>query len=444
MATKQTSHETEENKTSKHTQNKSQAIDAILESIDKEIIATQESVNNETSKINTIFNEIRDYVNKREQYLLSQVQTKSNDKTQKLQESKSQFLEYQKQLNKKDSNGHKSTNSKDSTQETEPNIDTFTIQSNKTVLSTENTDTQNIRDLLSSFGKIIDISPPSPPIIEIISENIGSVQIKLYSTSKEIIKHKIEYAQLNDTDTNDDTKENDKEQNEEKLEWFSKETKEDTVTINALSPNKIYLIRASSMCIIGWSTYSNIERIKTKANFKDEFKHYNPNKYQVTSQHMVVTRTKGYDSVCYGSEIISSIGGSVYEWTFKILKRSSVHHMAIGIDEAPLYISKDEGSFDTQIGKSKAYVLWYNGNTTKWDNHGWIKSEENGSPRLNEHDKVHMCLDLKSYQLKYKINDGNEYTMFEKITTNNDINYCMAVYMNGKGDSIELVNCSKA
>ena len=47
------------------------------------------------------------------------------------------------------------------------NINTFTIEWNKTILT--DIDTNNITNILSTFGKNIDVAPPSPPIIEILS-----------------------------------------------------------------------------------------------------------------------------------------------------------------------------------------------------------------------------------------------------------------------------------
>ena len=170
------------------------------------------------------------------------------------------------------------------------------------------------------------------------------------------------------------------------------------------------------------------------------WKHYNNWKYKLSNNNMIVTIrshwTGGPGGVCYGASVIPSVDGGVYKWEFKILKRTC--SMAIGIDEAR-YIRTDYGSFNDKIGESISYALWHNGRRNKWNHDGIMKADDN-SPHFSTNDVIIMILDLSSKTISYKINDGHEQIVFKNITTADDINYCMGVWIGYNGDSVQLLD----
>ena len=239
-----------------------------------------------------------------------------------------------------------------------PNTDTFTIKSTKI---TTDISMNEIANIILKFGKIIDIAPPSPPAIEIISESINSVKIRIDSATEEIIKHKIEYVQ---TDNTADSKLD--EDDEQKLNWISKETKQAKLMIDSLAPNKVYLISASSLNAIGWSQYSEIVTFRTKGNLNDRFGYYRQNCYWPVNE-TTISRCGQY-GVCYGAAVIPSTAGGVYQWVFKILSR--LGNMGIGIDETKY--KRIDGSLSQSFTQTKSYVLWHNGCRNRWDTNKMI------------------------------------------------------------------------
>ena len=50
-----------------------------------------------------------------------------------------------------------------------------------------------------------------------------------------------------------------------------------------------------------------------------------------------------------------------------------------------------------------------------------------------------MILDLDQQYLCFQVNDGDTHILFKDVTVGKDINYCMAVYIDGDEDCIELL-----
>lgn len=166
--------------------------------------------------------------------------------------------------------------------------------------------------------------------------------------------------------------------------------------------------------------------------FMDSFKHFNHNNYEVSMNDRRVTKQRYYASVCYGLEVIPSTNGGIYHWKFKIKRQD---WMAIGIDEAK-YIRKDGGDFSTNKRETKLYCLYSDADGRKWDQDIYTK---NGSLfEFEDHDTVMMILNLADKTLSYQINDREQKALFTDISIGDDIDYCLAVYISGGGDSIEL------
>ena len=179
---------------------------------------------------------------------------------------------------------------------------------------------------------------------------------------------------------------------------------------------------------------------------KEKFKHYNSNNYKVSMDDKTLTKVSRADSVCYGSANIFSAQSGIFQWTFKILNMGYSTSIAIGIDEIS-HCRKQNGHFgNCHRGRTKAYVLWDNGSTNKWDNDR-VMYAMTDSPRFIENDTVIMILDLDSHSLSYKINNKDEQIVFTDIITSYNINYCLAVsvYIGDILDHgcIELVDCER-
>ena len=176
---------------------------------------------------------------------------------------------------------------------------------------------------------------------------------------------------------------------------------------------------------------------------KEFFKHYNPDIAHISDDNMIITRGKapkdvGSWCVVYGALVIPSFDCGIYQWIFKIIAKKDT--LAIGIDDTT-YIRKHEGGFANRNGESKCYGLWSDKYRTRWDTAHVILPADN-IPEINKDDLVTMTLNLSSKSLSFKINDGNEYTVFEGITTEKDLDYCMAVCTGSKSDCVKLVGCS--
>ena len=176
---------------------------------------------------------------------------------------------------------------------------------------------------------------------------------------------------------------------------------------------------------------------------EDSFKYYNPDTYTLSNHDMKITRTGHISSVCYGSFEIPSTYGGIYSWTFKILNIG--WNIGIGIDETK-HIRKDNGGFNTRLGESKCYILYHDGDRRKWDCDEVISRDDKQQEWANN-DIVEMALDLQHRTLSYKLNDGQEQVQFEDLVIGQDINYCMAAFLEedfGRWqDSIELIGCVK-
>ena len=135
-------------------------------------------------------------------------------------------------------------------------------------------------------------------------------------------------------------------------------------------------------------------------------------------------------SVCYGSQCIPSLDGSIYSWKFKILRERSP--ICIGIGETK-YFRKDNGHFNDGNYQTKYYALWDDGDRNKWDHNGLIIEEDN-THEFSQNDSCLMILDLTNRTLSYQINNKEKYVAFKNIATGIDIEYCMRVNMRGKKD----------
>ena len=125
---------------------------------------------------------------------------------------------------------------------------------------------------------------------------------------------------------------------------------------------------------------------------REIFKNFNPMYFKLSNNDRTVTTSQNLigGGICYGSLCISSMDAKIYEWTFKIIKRTA--NMAIGIDETK-YIRKDKANFNMKLGESKSYALWHDGDKNEWKNKKLIKATK-GSPKYNTNDIVRMKLDL--------------------------------------------------
>ena len=259
--------------------NKSQQVSKILKDIDEEVTIITKNANHVSQNIQARFAEIRDKVDQREQYLLSQLQNKADEKTKRLQHTKNEFVEYQNELNQiyKNTQSLIRDSSMDSSKihqkkikitttaasilnhQTASNIPTFTINKSKIV---ETIDINDISNMLSTIGKIEVISGPLPPIIEIMSENAATVLIKLHPTTSDITHNKIQYIR-----DNEDVKSNDANDDHETNIWKSQEVQSvnsNLVTIKSLIPDTTYLIRAASKNPMLWGQYSKSITFQTK------------------------------------------------------------------------------------------------------------------------------------------------------------------------------------
>ena len=109
--------------------------------------------------------------------------------------------------------------------------------------------------------------------------------------------------------------------------------------------------------------------------------------------------------------------------------------MGIGIDETT-YTNKHHGRFASAICKSTSYALWHDGYKTRRD---YNTLSYRTASRFNTNNTVTMILDLSLRTLSYKMNNGNVQIVFKKIRTAKNINYCMGVYIDSRGDSIALM-----
>ena len=174
---------------------------------------------------------------------------------------------------------------------------------------------------------------------------------------------------------------------------------------------------------------------------KETFKHVNVDNYEISNNGRKVTRKKGLsDSVCYGSECVSSLDSSIYKWHLKIIERR--HMMAIGMDETR-YIRRLNGHPNTHIDESKMYCLWHDGDRNNCDHPQGLLKREYNAPRFNKDDIVNMILDLSTRTLSYQINNGKEYIASTNIAVGDDIEYSIFVFMYVAGDCIELLKCLK-
>ena len=171
----------------------------------------------------------------------------------------------------------------------------------------------------------------------------------------------------------------------------------------------------------------------------ETFKHYKKERYKVekydTKLSIVPPMYGGdYDAVAYGSQCISSMKKRIHSWSFKIIKKTNMEYIAIGIDETTY--KRKNGGFDTKY-KSKSYALWSNGYKCK---HGGDLKLIPQAPRFDTDDIVNMTLDLASKILSYQVNDGNLYVAFKNIKVGKSIKYCMGVCISCKLDCIELLS----
>eukprot|EP01084_Bolivina_argentea_P197190 337953_1 len=337
----------------------------------------------------------------------------------------------------------------------------------------------------------------STPIIEIACVDIDYVTIK-YETGaslSEIYQIKIEYIEDRDDDDNN-----------QQSTWISTQhhIEGGEITIKSLKPGCGYKIRAaacdfprSSNKTRPWSNYSHIHVFTTKkisyeeeykvkdqtlvygyyrrnssktnkiiadiTNLclkfyhitKDKFKHFNSRIYKLFNNGMTFTRIyntlerpkmRQYNatSVIYGAISITSCRPSIHEWMFKIHNWNG--YIQIGIDETK-YIRKDGGyrgdfHYKCSGGQSKSYNISSTGAKRQWDvlNEIWDKKLRIGT-------EIKMELDLSSLDnatLSFTMRNGEKYTAFQNIITGEDIIYCMAVYANNPGDTIELVSYSSS
>ena len=175
---------------------------------------------------------------------------------------------------------------------------------------------------------------------------------------------------------------------------------------------------------------------------REVFKHYNSDHYVLSKNDTTVTKKDYQCCMCYDSACISSLDVGIYLWRFQIIKLSDTninHSMAIGIDETR-YIRKNNGSFWDYNGRSKCYALWHTAVKSHGDYYGMF-DRENNSLTFKTNDIVCMTLDLLHRTLSYQINEEETHIVFTDIAVNNDIEYCLGVYIAGSGDCIELLEC---
>eukprot|EP01084_Bolivina_argentea_P166737 289438_1 len=160
--------------------------------------------------------------------------------------------------------------------------------------------------------------------------------------------------------------------------------------------------------------------------------------YQISEEGMKLLKMSLNASIAYGSEVIPSMDGEIYQWSFKI--GLNYRTMAIGIDETK-YIRKDKGHFGDKKLESTSYALWSNGERDRWEIEETIT--DGNAPTFTSEDSVCMILDLHSKELCYKINDGEKYVAFTDIAVGININYCLGVYIARYNNSMQLLNCAR-
>ena len=167
---------------------------------------------------------------------------------------------------------------------------------------------------------------------------------------------------------------------------------------------------------------------------KEYFEHYNINEIKASDDELTIQKVSN-DALktCYGSIRIPSTNKSVHHWKLKVVE--SIHNLgdiAIGIDETK-YLRLDTGLYG---GGTQCYALWSDG----YISISKIAMAERTKMTYGVGDTIEMILDLNQKIISVCINEQDIVTIFGDIEVNEELEYCMAVTVFYKQQSIQLMD----
>lgn len=166
---------------------------------------------------------------------------------------------------------------------------------------------------------------------------------------------------------------------------------------------------------------------------KEYFAKHDPKRIILSDDKLTIQKIQPQGiNTCYGSIKIPSKNESKHHWIFKIIKTGKF--IAIGIDETK-YKRIDRSLYD-KIADCKGYGIWSDGDISRWD----VSYVDKRGVEYKDDDTVEMILDLQNKCISIKINEEENITVIGGVTTDDNIEYCMAVSLSFEQTSIKLCN----
>ena len=161
----------------------------------------------------------------------------------------------------------------------------------------------------------------------------------------------------------------------------------------------------------------------------DYFKTFTKSLYDIDQDNHKIIKKSNDDGSVYGEFILKSNSNKMYEYKFKIIKKT--YFMVIGIDDVDCEGVHDQFHWNintVNYGFDSFGKLFVNGD---WLNHATY------GDKYGYNDIVTMVIDFKEMKIFFSING----TKYKKIAINaTSVDFRMAVYLKGGQSAVQLLS----